>query len=160
MALPKRDKKFKVKLFTCLYCGASGRHYSYQCAQNPANICKYCQSNTHNSLNCHKNPQKPIKKESSSTRSKRLTTSREWFKLNLPDDNGMWLCYLRISPHCPGFLTRSTIRLEHVKSKVRYKHLRYDLNNIKASCEHCNRAKGSLDLEELPTLRVRKDSQL
>lgn len=153
MALPKRDKKFKVKLPTCSFCHAVGKHYSYTCPDNPKNKCKHCGSSWHPSMNCPGVPKKAIKKESNSTRSKRVATSKLWFQINPPNASGHWICYLNTSPECPRVLDRSTITLEHVKSKVRYPELRYDVTNLKPACSHCNKLKGSLDLDELPMLR-------
>lgn len=152
MALPKKDKKFKVNLPTCPHCGAVAKHYGYQCPKNPKNNCKYCGSSTHTTLMCLNKPRVPIRQESEKARSKRTATSREWYRLNPPDENGTWICYLQISPRCPRILTRSTITLEHVKSKVRHPELKYDVNNLKPACEFCNKLKGSLDLEDLPMI--------
>lgn len=151
MALPKRDKKPKINMPICPHCGAIAQHYGYQCPKNPRNKCKYC-GGAHTSLSCFNKPRRPLRQESEKARSKRTETNREWFKINPPDKKGLWYCYLRISPLCPIKLTRTTIRLEHVKSKVRYPELKYVVSNLKPACEHCNKLKGSLDLEELPSL--------
>lgn len=153
MALPKRDKKYKVKLPTCSFCGAIGKHYSYTCPDNPKNKCSQCGGTGHSKVSCFATPKKAIKKEADSTKAKRQATSRAWFEQNPPDSNGNWQCYLQISPDCPRILNRSTITLEHVKSKVRYPALKFDVNNLKAACSPCNKMKGSLDLDELPMLR-------
>jgi 5-methylcytosine-specific restriction endonuclease McrA len=152
MALPKKDKKYKPKLPVCKFCGAICKHYSYACIKNPKNQCKYCGGTNHTSLMCLKKPRKPIRQESVKAQSKRTATSREWYRLNPPDNNGNWICYLQISPRCPRILTRETITLEHVKSKARHPGLKYDVNNLKPACEFCNKLKGSLDLEDLPLL--------
>lgn len=149
MALPKKYKKPKINMPVCNFCGAVAKHYGYQCKDNPRNKCKYCGGNTHTSLMCLHKPRVPIKQESDKAHAKRTETSREWFRLNPPDAKGLWYCYLQISPFCPIKLTRSTIRLEHVKSKTRYPELKYVQSNIRPSCDFCNKLKGSLDLEEL-----------
>jgi 5-methylcytosine-specific restriction endonuclease McrA len=152
MALPKKDKKFKMKLPTCPFCKAVAKHYGYQCVLNPKNLCKYCGSNMHTTLMCINKPRVPLRKESEKAKSKRTATSREWYTLNPPDKNGTWTCYLQISPRCPRILTRTTITLEHVKSKARHPELKYVVSNLKAACEFCNKLKGSLDLEDLPMI--------
>lgn len=152
MALPWRDKKPQIKMPVCVYCGAIAKHYSYQCKQNPRNKCKYCGGTDHTSLMCLHKPRRPIANESAATKSKRTAVSRLWYELNPPDAKGLWYCYLRISPECPVVLTRSTITLEHVKSKVRHPELKYEVTNLKAACSPCNKLKGSLDIEELSQL--------
>lgn len=113
---------------------------------------KYCDGCgvTHSTIMCFNKPRRAIKKEADKTRDKRTEVSRLWFELNPPDSRGVWYCYLRISPQCHIKLTRSTIRLEHVKSKVRYPELKYEVTNLKEACDPCNKMKGSRDLEEIP----------
>lgn len=152
MALPWRDKKPKIQMPVCPFCGAVGKHYGYQCKDNPKNKCKTCGSNYHTSLMCPHKPRRPLRQESEKSKSKRTATSREWFRLNPPDARGVWYCYLQISPRCPIKLTRSTITLEHVKSKVRHPELKYDVTNLKPACEYCNKLKGSLDVDQLSQL--------
>lgn len=118
------------------------------------NPCKYCGSELHTSLMCFNKPRRPLKQESDKTQAKRITVSRLWFELNPPDARGLWYCYLRISPDCPYQLTRSTIRLEHVRSKVRYPALKYEVTNLLPACEHCNKMKGSRDLEDIPEFAI------
>lgn len=159
MSLPNRNKKPKIKPVVCPFCEAVNKHYGYQCLKNPKNMCKFCGKTDHTSLMCLKKPRRPIKKESAKTLSKRTATRREWFKLNPPDDKGVWVCYLQISPECPIKLTRSTITLEHVRSKVRAPELKYDINNLRPACGYCNKLKGSLDLNELhilTSIRIKK----
>lgn len=149
MALPHRDKKPVIKLPTCTFCNAIGKHYSYTCRLNPKNYCKHCKSINHTTLMCPSKPRKLLKKESDKTRSKRTAVNREWFILNPPTPKGTWECYLQITPECPRVLTRSTITLEHVRSKARYPELKFDVTNLKPSCSACNKSKQSLDLEDL-----------
>lgn len=152
MALPWRDKKPKITLPVCPFCGAVAKHYGYQCRDNPKNKCSYCGGSDHTSIMCQRKPRRPIRKEAEKTTARRTATSREWFRLNPPDAKGLWYCYLRIAPNCPHKLTRSTITLEHVKSKVRHPELKYDVTNLKPACSPCNKLKGSLDVEELSQL--------
>lgn len=81
-----------------------------------------------------------------------MSARAQFFLLNPVDENGYWYCYLRISPECPYKLTKQTLQIEHVKSKVRYPHLRYEPTNLRPACGFCNALKDSLDLEELSQL--------
>lgn len=107
---------------------------------------------------CFKKPRRPISHEAPSTRSKRTQTTREWYKDNPPDERGLYYCYLNIAVDCKVRLTRSQVRLEHVKSKARHPELKYDKNNIKPACDPCNGLKASKDIEDLveefPHLKV------
>lgn len=89
---------------------------------------------------------KPI---SDKSRAKRDATNKEWFALNPSDENGQWKCYLHISPNCYGWVNASTLKIEHVKSKVRRPDLKYTVSNLKPACGPCNELKGSRDVEEL-----------
>lgn len=111
--------------------------------------CKYCGRTNHFSINCFNKPHRPIKPISDKRLNKKQETDRKWYRLNPPDDKGVWLCYLQIAPDCPRKLTRSTITLEHVKSKVRYPELIFEVANLKPACSACNNIKQSLDLEDL-----------
>lgn len=111
--------------------------------------CKYCGKDNHTSLMCFQKPRRRIKPISSKTASKEQQTKREWFELNPPNEKGLWFCYLGISPMCPGWLTRSTITLEHVKSKARHPELKFEVTNLKPACSFCNEIKGSRDVDEL-----------
>lgn len=152
MALPWRDKKATIKLPVCKYCDAVAKHYSYQCIYNPKNHCKHCQGTNHTSMTCPSKPRPQLRQEARKTREKRVAVSHEWFKLNPPDNDGLWHCYLRVSPECPYELTRATIQLEHKKSKARHPELRYDVTNLAPACAPCNKLKGSLDFDELALL--------
>lgn len=74
-----------------------------------------------------------------------IETRQEWIRLNPPVD-GMYECYLRITPECPRFMVTQHMTLDHVKSRSRYPELRFDLNNLRPACWSCNREKGSRDL--------------
>lgn len=112
-------------------------------------ICNYCGGDNHTSLMCFKKPRRRIKPISDKNKLKEQQTKREWFDLNPPNEKGLWFCYLGISPDCPRKLTRSTITLEHVKSKVRHPELKFDVTNLKPACSPCNALKGSRDVDEL-----------
>lgn len=121
----------------------------------PKTYCENCNI-THSSIMCFNKPrkaikpsQKPIAPESKEYKKKRKATRKAWLELNPPNIYGEWTCYLQISTKCPIVLTNLTLRLEHIKSKVRYPELRFDVTNIDASCEYCNSVKGSWDIEEL-----------
>jgi len=114
---------------------------------------KYCDNCgiTHTTIMCFNKPRKKIKNESEKSFTKRQLTTYEWFRLNPPDDKGIWICYLQISPHCPVKLTRSTIQLEHIESKARNPARKYDVDNLKPACRFCNKLKGSLSETEART---------
>lgn len=80
-----------------------------------------------------------------------------WKELNPPDENGGWDCYLHISPNCLRHVTRETLQYEHVQPRWKFPELKYDESNIQASCEPCNKLKGSSELvfwvDEFPHLR-------
>jgi hypothetical protein len=105
---------------------------------------------------CLNKPRKALKQESEKTHDLRTLTNREWFKVNPPDEKGVWICYLQISPNCPVKLTRSTIQLEHVKSKARHPELKYEISNLKPACNNCNQLKRSLDVEDLEKIYNKK----
>lgn len=113
--------------------------------------CKHCGSDQHSSLMCFLKPRAPIKKVSNKSGVKLAQMRREWFLRpeNKPDQQGEWLCYLGISPECTFTVNRLTLNLEHVRSKVRHPELKFDPDNLKTSCQPCNKLKGSLDLEDL-----------
>lgn len=112
-------------------------------------ICKHCGKTDHYSLMCFNRPRKLIKPKSDKYYQQEMDTKWAWFKLNPPDHNGYWDCYLCISENCPYRINRDTLVLEHVKPKVRYPKLRFVVSNIKPSCRFCNKIKGSRELEEL-----------
>lgn len=110
--------------------------------------CIYCGSLLHTKSVCFKKPRKigkPIRRVSKKTAKKKSVVDKEWYALNPPDEFGRWLCYLRISPECEIYVNRSTINLEHKKSKVRHPELKYEVTNLGAACQPCNKLKGSKD---------------
>lgn len=111
-------------------------------------VCKFCGGNDHYSMTCFKRPQ-TIPVESEKHKQQRTTTRKAWFRTNKPDSQGRWACYLRIADNCPKFVTSGTIDLEHVKPKGKHQKLRYQVLNIKAACQPCNKLKASWELETL-----------
>ncbi len=111
--------------------------------------CTYCGSLYHTSLRCQKKPRRPMRQVAEKTLHKKQATDREWYQLNPPSESGTWRCYLQLNKDCEKILTRSTIQLEHVKSKARHPELKYSVSNLKPACANCNKLKGSLDLEDL-----------
>lgn len=111
--------------------------------------CKYCKKRSYNEYCFRHKPRKPINKESTKTKQKRIDVSKEWYDQNPPDEFGYWDCYLKISPSCYLRVNQKTINLEHVKSKVRRPDLKYDVKNLKAACSPCNKMKSSKNLEDI-----------
>lgn len=111
--------------------------------------CKYCGNTQHFSIACFNKPRRPIKNISDKALNKKQVTDRLWYQLNPPDSKGVWICYLQISSECPIKLTRSTIVLEHYKSKARHPELKFEVTNLRPSCSLCNDLKRSLDIEDL-----------
>ncbi len=64
-----------------------------------------------------------------------------------------WECYLRIHPWCPVKLDIEHLTLDHVVSRTRDPKLRFNQQNLKPACIHCNGMKGSRSVDEVkPTL--------
>lgn len=110
--------------------------------------CKNCGREGHYAIRCMFTTNAPIRPISEKTYSRKQRTDRLWYELNPPDEKGTWTCYLQISRDCPITLTRSTITLEHVKSKARHPELKFDVTNIKPACSPCNKLKGSLNWDD------------
>lgn len=111
--------------------------------------CKWCGSNDHYSYTCFQRPRKPLPVESKESQGKRMRTRRAWFRLNKPDATGHWDCYLQIAPDCLRRVTTATIDLEHVRSKTRHPKLKFRVENIKPSCQPCNKLKRSWSVQDL-----------
>lgn len=112
--------------------------------------CKYCEKEvSHTSLMCFNKPRSSLRRISKKTQQKKIDTKIAWFEANPPNSDGGWVCYLRISQHCPVMLTRDTLELEHVKSKASHPHLRYEVSNLLPACRWCNELKGGLSLERV-----------
>lgn len=123
-----KQKPFKIRLPTCPYCQAVGKHYGWQCPTKP---------------------RKQMRQESVKARKRRITTREAWFSLNPPDKHGMWDCYLQISPECPKRLTEGMVNLDHVKPRAKNPELKYDVNNLRAVCIGCNGYKGGRSIASL-----------
>ena len=78
-----------------------------------------------------------------------MSTRSAWYKVNPPNEDGKWECYLQISSLCPRYLSKSLLTLEHVQPKVKAPELKYDISNIRPSCSWCNKMKGSRTIEKL-----------
>ncbi len=63
---------------------------------------------------------------------------QQWKKSQRPNHEGYYICYM-----CGAWVTY--LVAEHVKSKARHPELRADPNNLKPTCDDCNREKGSKD---------------
>lgn len=111
--------------------------------------CKHCGGGDHYAMVCFKRPQTPIKVESDRSLAKRRRTRRAWFSSNKHGPDGFWDCYLQIDPKCVRRVNAQTIDLEHVRSKTRHPKLKYEIKNIKAACQPCNKLKRSWSLEDL-----------
>lgn len=117
--------------------------------------CKICNKRSYSDYCYLHKPYKPIKKQAKIKRVSAKTKKQNdilrimWYRKNRPDQYGRWECYLQISSQCPVSLTRQTLTLEHVESKVRSPEKKFLVSNIKPSCSWCNRLKGSKSLEEL-----------
>lgn len=119
----------------CKHCGLLG-HFSYACYQNPKRKLK----------NIKRSPIKKIGKQTKQW----LMTRTTWIRKNPPPIEGKyWMCYLRIHPWCPGRIDINHLTLDHVVSRTRGVKLRYNQDNIKPACKHCNGMKGSRNLDEV-----------
>lgn len=112
--------------------------------------CKYCGSWEHYAVMCFARPRVPSSKPRKAINRVGKETAR-WFEVrgewirNNPPVNGLWECYLKISPMCIRRMDIDQLTLDHVlpKGKIRYRHLRFDLANLRPSCIFCNTMKGS-----------------
>lgn len=62
----------------------------------------------------------------------------KWKRKQQPNHEGYFICYI-----CGKWIPY--LVAEHVKSKARHPDLRSDENNLKPTCDDCNREKGSKD---------------
>lgn len=114
----------------------------------PPKACKYCGGTNHTAFGCYLKRSARLRKESKKSMEKRLAVREQWFELNPPDKNGYWYCYLQIVPNCEKRLTKSTLQLEHVKSRARHPELKYEVKNLRPACAPCNHMKGSLNYDD------------
>ena len=65
---------------------------------------------------------------------------REWVKLNPPNFQGYWICYL-----CNKWIDKYELTLDHVipKSNAINYSARHDDGNLRPCCGTCNTEKGS-----------------
>lgn len=63
---------------------------------------------------------------------------REWVKLNLPNHQGYYECYI-----CHIWIPANELTVDHIRSRSRNPELRYDIRNLAPACYECNNAKGS-----------------
>lgn len=137
----------------------------------PKRNCKWCGSKEHYQTFCRQRPQKaikvnqkplkrtPIKKVGKQT-NKWLSYRQEWFKLNPPDKDGYYYCYLRTTPLCLGKMWINETTLDHVipKGSLKGRNLAFNEDNIKPACMPCNSDKGSQSLENyLKAVEKRKN---
>lgn len=69
-----------------------------------------------------------------------MAATAEWRRLNPPNHQGYYICYM-----CGKWITPEELNVEHVLSKARHPELRTVLDNFKPSCPDCNAKKGSQD---------------
>jgi len=110
--------------------------------------CDTCGSNFHYTSMCPRNQKplartplkrstKPIAKIGKQGK-KTAAAVAKWKKTQTPNHEGYFICYI-----CKRWIPY--LVAEHVKSKARHPELRTDLNNLKPTCDDCNRLKGSKD---------------
>lgn len=69
-------------------------------------------------------------------------TRREWIRLNPPNHEGYYVCWM-----CGTWVLPSEMELDHIKSRTRYPELRFVLSNLAPSCHPCNEKKGSREFK-------------
>ena len=116
--------------------------------------CTYCESESHTSIMCFNKPRKPLKAKKVINRfgkaaAKWIETKNEWIQRHPPDEFGVWVCYLQISPLCPKYVNIDNMTLDHVKGRGSHPELKYELSNLKPCCFFCNGLKGSRSIEVL-----------
>lgn len=130
-------------------------------------LCRWCGSSEHTQFYCYKKPRKQIAKISK----KRLEnpkpikqkkpikkigkraikwreTSKEWKKLNPPNEYGYWHC--KVGGALLSDKQDEVLRLNlcHDKSRARHPSLAFELSNIFPGCPRHNKEQGSKDLDE------------
>lgn len=115
---------------TCKWCGdPEPKHYPFQCFQNP----KYGK---------YKMPTQQRMNRGSVAWTMKAVRDH-WFSKNPPNHEGYYVCYL-----CGRWVLPIDTELDHVEARSRRPDLRYDLDNLKPACHGCNKAKGSLSVDE------------
>ena len=119
----------------CKWCGEKyPGHYPYQCFKNPKRKA-YC-----------------ISKKGKEYENW-VMAKRKWFAKNLPDQDGLYTCYLQISINCPKRMRPRMTTLDHVKPRGSNAKFRYTQSNLKPACRWCNSLKGSRSLEQALKLK-------
>lgn len=116
----------------------------------PLRPCKYCGGLGHTAFGCRKKPKKPLTTKRrmrpiGKVGKQWIATREEWFKKHPAD---FYVCYLQVSPLCPGTMTKAETTLDHVKSRGRHPELRFNQDNLMPCCNPCNSMKGSRDADE------------
>lgn len=114
--------------------------------------CKICGSDLHYQTFCHLKKKKWLKTESKTAKTRRVAMQIKWEKLNPPDADGYWDCYLQISEKCLRRVSKYTMTKEHVQPRVKRPDLKYSVDNIRPACSWCNKLKGSQSLEQLAVI--------
>src|SRR6266481_5770791 len=94
-------------------------------------VCKFCNYTNHESWQCSMNPKRKSLHRQGKYYKQWIITRHEWIKKHPPTYNGLWECYLRISPYCPHYLTLDMLTLDHVKSRTRHPELRFELDDLR-----------------------------
>ncbi len=110
--------------------------------------CSYCGAQNHTAFLCYKRRKseqgmrkKSLRPESKAANSKRAILRNTFFADNPPDKQGGYTCYLQIHHSCPIWIPKERVTLEHVLPRAKYPELKYNVLNIKPSCDICNAAK-------------------
>lgn len=113
-------------------------------------FCKYCTTAGHYQTFCPRKPRKAIKVNKPLKQStkpiakigkqgkKTAAAVAKWKKTQKPNHEGYFICYM-----CGRWV--DNLIAEHVKSKARHPELRTEHDNLKPTCDDCNRKKGSND---------------
>lgn len=65
-------------------------------------------------------------------------TKKRWRKLNPPNHEGYYECYI-----CKVWVLSSDIEVDHIVPRSRAPELRYEMSNLAPCCHSCNFKKGS-----------------
>lgn len=110
-------------------------------------LCTLCGSPWHYQTFCKLNTKKMIAKRNPiQTVGKHtkewIATRGEWFKNNMPNDQGYYICYL-----CGKWLDQKDTTLDHVIPRSHDASLIHDFSNLQPCCFICSSLKGSQSLE-------------
>lgn len=126
----------------------------------PKKLCKFCKRTGHFPYQCPINPKVALKRKVGIRRTpikkvgklakQWFITRATWIRKNPPPIDGLyWECYLHIHPWCPIRIDLEHLTLDHVVSRTRDPKQRFNANNLKPCCIHCNGMKGSRSLDEI-----------